>query len=191
MHDFASRCLLAISLTLAGLLSAPGLVSAGVVANLSYDEEFEQNTNSFSGTNDWYTLYCSDSWRTDTSSGVAPRTDDGCTSNATGCGVGCTFGAGACNYTARNNLLVYTGKGWGDMRMDTTFVNSDDDTFGVTFRFSDGNHYYLFMASRSIIPNANNCDTELNSPASRLLVVYTDQQWWGTSVAAVTLAESN
>ena len=88
-------------------LATSALADHSTVAELTMDEEFDDDTDYFSGKTDWESLYCNDPWRTDTSTGVAPDTDDGCSNPPCIFPTECSFGTTQCNSSPRNNILRY------------------------------------------------------------------------------------
>ncbi len=111
---------------LAGLAATATPASAQIVA---FSEDFSSyNTTSMSGNGGWTTHYSSDSWAAD-GSVVHANTDD---SNG-------TWGSG----DAIDNHLTYGTQSWSDLTLDVDLYSPDNDSLGVSFRFSDASNFYL------------------------------------------------
>ena len=106
------------------------LVSLPAVADiLDYSEDFSSfNTASMSGNGGWFATYATDPWEANGDI-VYARTDDWSGS----------FGSGG----GTDNHLLYTGSSWSDFIFDVDLRSQDNDTLGVTFRFSDTSNFYL------------------------------------------------
>ncbi|MBR58397.1 MAG: hypothetical protein CMH54_10295 [Myxococcales bacterium] len=147
---------------------------AALVPIPSFVDNFAGNEENFSGSSGWVSRYCEDGWTSDGVNGVAPLTDDGCQDggSCSQCTYGtyASFGSDNCNAPwsfndARDNFLVYDLEQWGDFQLDVLFRNSDNDTFGVTFRYESSVQNYLFVSSRNALPGDNNCWDD-NAPGS-------------------------
>jgi hypothetical protein len=96
---------------------------------VDFSEDFSSyNTGSMSGNGGWFATYASDPWAAN-GSFVYALSDDWSGS----------FGAGG----ATDNHLMYTGSSWSDFILDADVRSSDNDTIGVSFRFSDTSNFYL------------------------------------------------
>ncbi len=104
------------------------LVSLPAVADiLDYSEDFSSfNTASMSGNGGWFATYATDPWEANGDI-VYARTDDWSGS----------FGSGG----GTDNHLLYTGSSWSDFIFDVDLRSQDNDTLGVTFRFSDTSNF--------------------------------------------------
>ena len=96
---------------------------------LDYSEDFSTfNTVSMSGNGGWFATYATDPWAANGDI-VYARTDDW----------GGSFGGGG----GTDNHLLYTGSSWSDFILDVDLRSQDNDTLGVSFRFSDTSNFYL------------------------------------------------
>ncbi len=154
------------------LLAVPGGASADILLEASFDGDVP----AFSGANIWQGHYCDDPWRTDLSDGVTPSTDEGC----------CPQGPNArCNFAiydncymsdAWDNHLVTGGPEWKDYRFQVRFKNSDDDTFGVVFRYQNTGNFYLLTFSRDQAPPpSDTCSGDSFSGARLVRVLSPDE----------------
>ena len=97
-----------------------------------FSEDFDSyNSDSFSGTDGWYSGFSDDDWSTQSTDNVYATTDK---KNG-------SWGSGK----ARDNHLVYTGAAWADFTFDLNVMSDDDDTIGVVFRYQDNQNFYLLI----------------------------------------------
>jgi hypothetical protein len=159
-------------LSLLAIIVLPASARGDVLLQASFDGDVP----AFSGANIWRGHYCADPWRTDLGDGVTPSTDDGC----------CPQGPNArCNFAiyescgqsdAWDNHLVTGAPEWKDYRFQVRFKNSDDDTFGVVFRYQNtGNFYLLTFSHDQAPPPSDTCAGETFTGARLVRVRSADE----------------
>ena len=158
------------------LLLLAVLFPAKLQADILLEASFDGDVPAFSGANIWRGHYCDDPWQTDLGDGVTPSSDEGC----------CPQGPNAqCNFAiydncymsdAWDNHLVTGAPEWKDYRFQVRFKNSDDDTFGVVFRYQNtGNFYLLTFSHDQAPPPSDTCAGESFEGARLVRVRSTDE----------------
>ena len=120
-----------LGLLLGGLVFVSALftTSPAEADILDFSEDFSSfNTSSMSGNGGWFATYATDPWSAN-GDFVFANTDDW----------GGVFGSGG----GTDNHLMYTGSSWSDFIFDVDMRSQDNDTIGVSFRFTDTSNYYL------------------------------------------------
>jgi hypothetical protein len=166
------------ALTLAALL----LLVAIPARAADYTYDFASDKESFSGTDGWISHYCADPWTTKGTSGVFPRTDDGCT--ACPAASNCTFGfdksGKSCYFSdAADNHLTFGPGTWKNFIYESSLLFHGGDGVGFVFRYRHSREFYAVILSKDdIVQPAGVCTEKLNG--ARLMKVKGGQ---GTTLA--------
>ena len=116
---------------------------------------FDNDVASFVGTDGWDGAYCYDAWTTAMNGGVTPKTDDGCDgNNCAACDYEFAKFNGCDQSDPFDNHIHVGSEYWKDYVYRVKFKNTDDDTFGVVFRYTNSGAFYLFFLSQSRAPSA-------------------------------------
>lgn len=177
-----TRFPMAAALTL--LLMAPASVSAEVLL----EHQFNQPIQSFSGTDGFVSRYCSDPWTTVTPGWLSPLTDNGCQcQSGQQCDWGMWIDGGYCyNSDPTDNHIVVGDPEWTDYLFEADFLNSDDDTLGLVFRYTNSGSYYLLTFSRDQTPAATAAGCNEDFTGARLI----RNSYDGNAVSTELLATS-
>ena len=133
------------------------LVGVPDASSMTYYYGFDKDADTFWGTDGWEGSFCDDPWATNLNGGVTPLTDSGC--DVEGCSAGnhCGYEFGYysnCSHSDPFDNHVQVGAlDWKDYVFTARFRNSDDDTVGFVFRYTNSANFYLFFMSRDIAPN--------------------------------------
>ena len=122
---------------------------------------FDNDHADFVGHDGWDGAYCNDSWTTALNGGVTPKTDDGC--GPDDC-IACDYEFAKFNGCSQSDPFdnhIHVGSElWKDYVYRVKFRNTDDDAFGVVFRYTNSGSFYLFVMSRAHAPSATMPCTE-------------------------------
>jgi MYXO-CTERM domain-containing protein len=150
-----------IALALATLL----LLAAFPLEAAEFTYDFASDKDSFSGTDGWVSHYCADPWTTKGTSGVFPRTDDGC--NACGGASNCTFGfdksGKSCYFSdAADNHLTFGPGTWKNFIYESDLLFHGGDSVGFVFRYRHSREFYAVVLSKDdAVQPAGVCNEKL------------------------------
>jgi len=149
-------------------------------AEILFEESFDGDTDAFGtypgSVGEWGAHYSSDLWRTDLNGGVFPATDDGCQCAGPNQPSGCNFAVfqDLTGSDPLDNHLVFRPQdGWADVTLRVRFLNQDNDTLGVVFRYTNSANFYLLLMSADVSIGPGGCDA--NYAGTRLVRIQDGQ----------------
>ncbi len=134
--------------------STPQIAHAFIIS-----DSFDSDAASFVGTNGWEGSYCADPWTAALNGGVFPLTDDGCglvqDCNANyNCGFEWAVYQGCAETDPLDNHIQFGSDLWQDYVYTARFINTDNDSVGLVFRYRNSGDFYLVFFTRDMAPAA-------------------------------------
>jgi len=155
------------------MATCAALVPAAAGAVVVLDEHFDSDLPTFAQAAGWEWGFCDDQWRTDLNGGVVPALDFPCADCSCEYGVYTSPMSQCVDSDPFDNHIKTGNRQWQNYTYSVKFRNTDNDTFGVVFRYWNSANFYLFYLTQEGWPDFSTGCSGASAAGARLVRVRT------------------